>query len=194
MRYAALTLAAVVLLSGCAGDPPAAAPPAPAATVTVTAASAPTSAAPAPSPTPTAVPDPKVGDTQDAVNDVTEWETTVLRVKMPWPTKNGAKPEQAGHVYAGIEVKECLKKNWGTDPATVGWTWWKLALRDGSVVESASSFSREGWGVPLYPLDHAVKIGRCVRGWIPFEVRRGAKIAAVEYQMFGEPAVEWAVR
>ena len=52
-----------------------------------------------------------------------------------------------------------------------------------------SSWGSEWWDEPLYPNGRVVRTGRCVRGWIPFEVRKGEKLDLISYA-----PLEWEIR
>ncbi len=47
------------------------------------------------------------------------------------------------------------------------------------------------WDEPLYPQDKIVGVGRCVRGWVPFEAPKTAKPVRVVYQPSTGPMMEW---
>jgi hypothetical protein len=102
-------------------------------------------------------------------------------------------PDRKGLEYAAIEVKLCVKKNTGPQ-VNVSWAPWSLAFPDGVVAEEMGSWSSEWWNAPLYPQDHVVKVGRCVRGWIPFEVRKGKRPELVTYAPDEGPGLEWVTR
>ncbi|WP_156045294.1 hypothetical protein [Herbidospora cretacea] len=50
--------------------------------------------------------------------------------------------------------------------------------------------------MPLYPDDsnRMAKVGRCVKGWIPFEVPKGDKPKYIAYDPSTSSALEWTVR
>ncbi|MEV0382925.1 hypothetical protein [Nonomuraea sp. NPDC050643] len=115
---------------------------------------------------------------------------TALKLRTPFEGR--FKPDRKGFVYAGLEVKVCVARNTG-QPIAVSWAPWSLEYESGVVVPAASSYSAEWWDEPLYPPhDHVVRVGRCVRGWIPFEVQFGQP-DRVTYTPGSGMALEWTV-
>lgn len=183
-----LALAVLALAAACS-TPPAS----PSASVAVE-TPAPSSATPSGPSTMSAA----AGQTQTHTSDGVESTVTVLRMRRPLPVViplDPHLPETPGHEYVAVEVKWCLVKSSLSDPITVSWSPWSLAFHDGTVVEALSSWSAEWWGVPLYPaVDHVVRPGRCVRGWVPFEVDKRARVERVEYAAgVGGDVLEWRV-
>jgi hypothetical protein len=69
---------------------------------------------------------------------------------------------------------------------------WTLDYADGTSIEPVSEWSSEWFSVPLYPgAERQVPVGRCVRGWILYEVRKGSKPAEVVYGPEGGTPVSW---
>ncbi|RCG31991.1 hypothetical protein DQ384_05465 [Sphaerisporangium album] len=62
------------------------------------------------------------------------------------------------------------------------------------MVESATSWSADHFSVPLYPRDRRVRPGQCVRGWIPYEVRKGTRPTSVTYLVDDGDPMEWKIR
>lgn len=54
-----------------------------------------------------------------------------------------------------------------------------------------SSWSAEWFGVPLYPQGRVVRVGSCVRGWIPFEAPKGGKPVTAIYQPVSGNVLDW---
>lgn len=180
-----LILAAALLTAGCST------PEAQPGTVPVEQpASAPTSSAPAPA----AKSPHAVGSEQTSASDSGEVKVTVLRMRQPFtPTVPGVL-DRKGYVYAGVEAKLCVTRNDAELPVSVSWGPWSLSWESGVVVEAASSWSPDAWDEPLYPQDHVVREGRCVRGWIPFEVRANdRRPELVQYAPGEGEALEWKV-
>lgn len=149
--------------------------------------------APSPSPSPTQPAELKVGATQAHSDGEVSSKVTVLRVRQPLPATYP--PDRKGYEYVGVEVRVCLVENTSTDKVTVSWGPWSLVFGDDTIIQSPSSWSPDGFSVTLYPNnDRVVPTGRCVRGWIPFEVRKGAKPALVSYQPYGGDSMEWTIR
>jgi hypothetical protein len=97
-----------------------------------------------------------------------------------------------GYKYLGADVKVCVVENRGED-INVSTSPWSISFTDDTTV--AASYMSEGiFDVPMYPLDRLVRPGRCVRGWIAFEVPTASKPAILLYQPSGSEALEWSVR
>lgn len=98
---------------------------------------------------------------------------------------------KTGHLFMGAQVRWCSTKDVG-ERTKVGWAPWFLTLADETVVEAASP--GPGWfQVPLYPQDRTVREGKCVQGWVAFEVPRTVKADALTYAPDGAEAVDWSV-
>ncbi len=62
---------------------------------------------------------------------------------------------------------------------TVSMTGWLVETADGEQYEAVSD-QGEGDPLPMYPLfDRAVLKGKCLQGWIPFEIKKSTKITHV---------------
>lgn len=179
-HYAA-AFALATVLAGCGG---AAEEP-----VTTSATLDPTSAAPASSP-PTA--SPSASPNQDdmlAIGKTFTFEnntmtTTVLRYKQPI-SEDG--PD--GATLGGLEVRTCnLASASKTQQVSVGP--WSLEWTDGTTTNTKWS----GVVSAEYPFDlKSLKPGRCVKGWIVFEVPAKSKPSVAVYEgegNRGQPA-EW---
>jgi hypothetical protein len=96
-----------------------------------------------------------------------------------------------GYVYFGADVKLCVVEN--TDaPISVSPGPWSVSFADDTSV--AALFLSDGWfDLPLYPQDRVVPVGRCVRGWIPFEVPKDSKPKTLLYVPSTSP-LEWAIK
>lgn len=181
MRRTALAAALALLLAGCGTS----------AAVDAVPVERPTTAAATPTPA-----TPRIGGKQASAAAESSVDVTVLRLRLPFTTTPPGllERERKGYEYAAIEVKVCVTRNSSGLPLGVTWSPWSLAYESGVVVQAASSYSDEWFSEPLYPQDHIVKTGRCVRGWIPFEVRKGdGRPELVGYAPSEGPALEWAV-
>ncbi len=184
----ALTLAALAVTAACGSTP--ATPSAPAVAVETPAASSTPTTPALPSPAP-------VAHTQTHRADGIEATVTVLRMRRPFPVVvpvDPPQPERKGREFAAAEVKFCLTKYTLPEPLTVSWAPWSIEFRDGTVAEALRSWNSEWWDVPLYPQQHVVRLGRCVRGWVPFEVSKGARAELVTYAPGEGTVLEWEVR
>jgi hypothetical protein len=150
-----------------------------------------TSAAADPSP-PESGPE-TVGKTQVTKGTQGEFKVTVTRIRRPFKAVVAGLPERKAFEYAAADVRFCVKDQ-QLDEVRVGWSSWSMTTKDGTVVEALSAWSNDWWSQPLYPQDHVVKQGRCVRGMIPFEVERGAVLDVITYSPDEMDELEWKVR
>lgn len=175
--------------AGCSGAD--AVQSAPAATVTVTAA---------PKAKAKAAAEPKglrVGQSRPFNDSDSTGSVSVLKFRQPFPSS--IPPGRAGYEFAGVEVRRCYKTISREGGLTVGWGPWTLGYRNGNIVESPNLWSAEQFSVPLYPRERPVRAGQCVRGWIPYEVKKGSRPATVAYTLDASATnkaaqVEWANR
>lgn len=178
MRNTAGLALATLILAGCAAASPASVP--------MERSSAP------PTPTPSTSAKRQVGSSQESIDADSTVAVTALRLRTPF--EGQVKPDRKGFVYAGLEVKLCVTRDDQPEPVAVSWAPWSLSYESGVVVQAASSYSPAWWDEPLYPQDHIVREGRCVRGWIPFEVRLGdGRPSVVAYQPGAGSPLEWTV-
>lgn len=173
--------ALLVLAAGCGTTPAPAAGPVPVEQPPPVASSTPT---PGPA---------KVGGKQVSADNESSMDVTVLRLRMPFTPIVADVLDRKGYVYAGAEVKACVTRNTGALPIGVSWGPWSLSYGSGVVVEAASSYG-DWWDEPLYPQQHIVPVGRCVRGWVPFEVRSSdGRPERVTYTPSDGSSLEWTV-
>ncbi|TDE40483.1 hypothetical protein E1295_31790 [Nonomuraea mesophila] len=135
----------------------------------------------------------RMGKTQTTAGTQGEFSVSVARVRRPFKAVVPGLPERAGYEYAAANVKFCVTDDKGSE-VRIGWSAWSATTVDGVVVESLSAWSADWWTEPLYPQDHVVKVGRCVRGWLPFEVQRGSKLDIITYSPDEMNELEWKVR
>ncbi len=183
--YTPILLCALALPS-CGSQGPAVPTPPPTVAVESSATSAPT-------PTPSA--EAGIGVPQESSSDDTDLKITVYGMRQPLPVAVPGVPERRGYEYAAVEVRACLLKNDG-EPMSLSWHPWSLSYADDTIVEELTGWSQEWWNVPLYPNDtgRTAKVGRCVRGWIPFEVRKGSRAMYVNYDPDGSNPLQWKVK
>jgi hypothetical protein len=137
----------------------------------------------------------RVGATQTSKGGGLVVKLKVMHVRRPLtPVMSGL--NHAGREFAAAEVRACITANSGA-PISFSWGPWSLTTANGIVVEELTSWSDDWWRVPLYPNDptgeHPIPTGRCVQGWIPFEVPKGSKIRSVDYSPDGSDGLEWRV-
>lgn len=180
--HRSVSAALLVLAAGCGTTP-----------ATPAAGPVPVEQPPAVSSTPTPGPA-KVGGKQVSADDESSMDVTVLRMRLPFTTNVPGLLNRKGYVHAGVEVKACVTKNTSTLPIGVSWAPWALTYPSGIVIEAASSYGDDWWDEPLYPQQYIVHTGRCVRGWIPFEVRsKDGRPERVTYTPSMGPPLEWTV-
>jgi hypothetical protein len=156
-----------------------------------------------PSPTPTPPDEPpatgKVGDqlTLKITDDVTGDEYTVaaqvISYRQPYKSKALDPPDEGtGDAWGILEVRVCpLKTPTGT--TDVGWEAWSLEYKDSTIAEPATSWSGE-MPRPEYPYDRTVKVGRCIRGFIPFPVSSKKRPELAVYApTWGTASLEWKI-
>jgi hypothetical protein len=82
------------------------------------------------------------------------------------------------------------------DPIGPSWDPWSLVTSDGEQYAAATeTYTYDP--KPQYPFiagDRRLDEGDCAKGWVVFEVTKGAKVAAVEYDNESGDHLEWAVR
>jgi hypothetical protein len=169
-------IAAVFGLAGCGNDQPTAAPnPFP-----ITAApSPPPSSAPAAAPTPH-----RLGYKVTASDG--QVEATVLAYKQPVDTDVDA---DRGMQFGAAQVRVCARAA-GVEVSSRPW---QVAYTDGEVLARADWSGATGFPTPEYPWEaQPIAVGRCVKGWITFQVIAGRKPEFVQYLPDGEPLpIEW---
>lgn len=188
MRTLAITLAAfAALAAGCSSDKAPQAQTQPAQTSPAGPATT--------SPTPTPTAPPALGQTQTQEAGEYTVRVTAFTYRQPLPADD--QPTRKGYTYAGADVRVCLTKG---PNGTVSWDPWHLVFADATTIEPVSSWSDEIFQVPLYPgFDRPLPRGRCVRGWIVFEVPKGKRPTGINYEPtdeYGMPVAgpQWAIR
>lgn len=153
------------------------------------------SATPTPTPTPKVAKKYKVPSSRTRTDvDGDKFKTSVIEYKQPFKPVNGMSPDRRGFEYAGIKVKNCLIKNNIDIPVSVSWAPWSLELPEGEIIEAATSYWTDGWSEPLYPVNRILTEGKCVKGWIPFEVPKGKTPDRIVYAPGNEKPMEWMLR
>lgn len=188
MRTTPTTVAALLtaaVLAGCTPQPAAAPLPAPTVTVERPAVT--------PTATPTPSPSTNVGVTQTTRDDE-GFEARITLVRFRHPLKAIPGVARPGRQFVAAEVRMCVDAAPPTGAVTIAWTPWTLTMADETVVEAMTGYSAEWWDVPLYPQGRDVREGRCVRGWIPFSVPKGATPIMLVYGPEGGDTLEWRLK
>ncbi|MFB4276026.1 hypothetical protein ACBJ59_12080 [Nonomuraea sp. MTCD27] len=133
----------------------------------------------------------RLGMTQTTAGDDYTLSVTVNGMLRPFKTVVSGLPTRRSFEYAAVDVKLCVTDG---GPAAVGISAWTLGGRGGVVVESLDGWNDSWWEQEIYPNGHSVRKGRCVRGWIPFEVRKGTPLSTVTYAPDGMEPLEWKLR
>jgi hypothetical protein len=98
------------------------------------------------------------------------------------PLKREFPPDRKGYAYGGVNALLRVPQVHGVDSVAVSWMPWSLEFADDTVIEPVSSWSDEWFAVPLYPgFERTVRKGRCVSGWVLFEVPKGKRPIRVAY-------------
>ncbi|MFJ5176701.1 DUF4352 domain-containing protein [Streptomyces griseoviridis] len=125
----------------------------------------------------------------DSTND-THFTAQVTEYQQP---HKGPQPETptdlGGDIWATVNVKVC---NLRGATFSVGQTAWSLEYDDGTSVES-TGLSGGDMPKPEYPMDRAVKPGRCAAGLISYPVDSKKRPARVTYAPESGESAEWAV-
>ncbi|WP_141576140.1 DUF4352 domain-containing protein [Actinomadura sp. WMMA1423] len=98
------------------------------------------------------------------------------------PLSSRFPPDREGYVFAGLDVRVCLDK--GPGPSTVSWEPWSLTYPDDTTIDPVNSWSDDWFTVPLFPgagFEKTLRPGRCMRGWVLFEVPKGKRPSLAEY-------------
>jgi hypothetical protein len=76
----------------------------------------------------------------------------------------------------------------------IGWAPWSLGDASGGSYEAWSSYSDDLTAKPVYPDGKVTPKGTCRRGWVPFEVAKGAKPTFVEYNTGEGNVLTWPLK
>lgn len=93
--------------------------------------------------------------------------------------------------WMGVLVRTCVTAKVGKKSITLGWGAWTVADRQGGQYESFAWTGVE-YPQPTYPMDRAVPVGQCVKGWIVFNKPAKVQPVSVTYGPSGEDPVVWA--
>jgi hypothetical protein len=171
---------------GCGGAEDKDAPSA-AATVTVT-------AKPTESPTPTAVA-PNTGENALRLGQTRRGQyidTTVLEVKQPADAPSYAEPDNPGDEWVAARARQCVHKD-APQSYDADWTDY-VGIDDTGGNYNAAGSSWDGWPPsPQYPRGVKVAPGRCIAGWMLFEVGKGQRFTSIGLGA-EELNAEWRLR
>lgn len=158
-------------------------------------ASSPASVAPTPRPAPTPTVTTQRLGTSGKITDRDENGTflgyatvTAYAYKQP-VARSAPKPDQAGYVWAAVDVKVCVPEN-----STISSDPWSLIYPDDTSAQ-ASSTGYNQFPLPEYAWgDVDLNKGRCHRGWIVYPVPANQRPVMVEYSAPSTgQTVDWSV-
>lgn len=183
MKTPALLLSAL-LLAGCTA-------PASSPTLTAPSNSAPSAAAATPSPTPTPTKTRDLGNLP--IGDHVTWtadDGTQIGTMAMLAGKYTRSPYRDKPLYAA-KVRVCATGQKWPDVSSTGWF---VETADGDQYQAADD-QGDGDPVPMFPLfSRTVNKGKCVQGWIPFEIGKSTKVSHVGFQADeGGQVVYWKV-
>jgi hypothetical protein len=181
---ALLGLAATLTACSSSGDPK------PAVTVTQTVTASPGSSA---SPAAADNGSLKMGAVKtidDTANDV-HITIQALAYQQPYKGPQPQKPDKSlgGDTWSTINVKVC---NTSGPDINVSQDPWSLDYADGTSIKT-TGLSGGDMPKPEFPMDKAIKAGRCAAGLIAFPVESSKTPARVIYAPDGAEPIEWAV-
>jgi hypothetical protein len=158
--------------------------------VTVTKTAPATTSSPPPSPADSTL---KMGATKTIDDDANNVHITIQALAYEQPVK-GTQPQKpdaalGGDTWSTVNVKVC---NVSGPNINVSQTPWSLAYADGTSVET-TGLSGGDMPKPEFPMDKAVKAGRCAAGLIAFPVEGSKTPVRVVYEPDGTEPTEWAV-
>jgi len=200
VRHVMSAMTAGLLLAGCGSSGGTTAAPPPVATVTVTASPAAPLETPPPASTPaasTAASSPATSRTPSGplalgeVNKVTEHHVQFHVAASAWEPMlaSRSKPLDKRLHFAALLVKFCLDSGRNV---TVSQDPWSLEYADGQVYEPSFDVDPADLPGAQYPFDRKVSPGRCVKGWVPFDIPPGPGPARAVYGGTNQPT-EWAL-
>ena len=127
----------------------------------------------------------KLGETSKAY----KWgNVTALDVDQRVPVSDAKLP--GAKTWMGILVKTCVTAKVGKKPTTLGWGAWTVADKDGGQYD-AFAWTGTEYPQPVYPMDRAVPVGQCVKGWIVFNKPAGIRPVSATYGPSGADPVVW---
>ena len=172
---------ACFLLSGCSGASTPEATTTPAATVTKTVTA-----------TVEASPTPAEGPLQLGDTSIYDWgNVTVLEVDQSIPPPDYEVPGVM--TWTGVLVRTCVTAKKDDKPVTLGWSAWTVSDKDGgqyNTFQWSGFYDREPQ--PSYPMDRAMPVGQCAKGWIIFNKPAKVRPVSVTYGPSEDDPVLWS--
>jgi|GEM_PF-6630836 len=135
---------------------------------------------------------PNVGDLALTVGETRVGQTiktTLQEVKIPYPPGQYRTPE-AGNVFVGLRIEQCVDADGPADILSTSLFDWSAVTPNGNEYKTGGS-SWTDWPEPRFP-DYVTMVpGRCVKGWLAFEVPQGTQVASVIWRPDGTTTAEW---
>lgn len=119
--------------------------------------------------------------------------TTLREVRIPMPPAEYREPA-AGKVYLGLKLKQCLSKDASAaseEEIYSSYTGEFAAVTPGGDEYAGGNSSWNDWPEPKFPETVTLVPGRCVQGWMAFEVPAKIKIASILWRPGGTTVAEW---
>ena len=108
------------------------------------------------------------------------------------PAASGAAPSRAGHVWAAVDAQACREPG-SVFQVTVSDGPWSLRFPDGTSA-APSQADDPNFPQPRYPSSPAaLQPGKCLRGWIIFDVPEIGRPLSVRYAPQGGSPIDWPI-
>ncbi|WP_420175823.1 DUF4352 domain-containing protein [Luteococcus sp. OSA5] len=174
MKPAALAIIPLLALTACSGGESA-----PAATVTVT-----QTVTAAPEEQPSESPSEELSENQELkLGEVEVFNVATMQAQQVKVQQIEYRDSPA---YAAL-VKTC---NTSKEALTVGWDGWSLHDAESQTFPADSS-TMESDPKPVFPLIQELPAGKCVNGWMVFEVVKGFKPSELRFTTESGQAITW---
>lgn len=132
----------------------------------------------------------KLGQTRKGEN----FDTTLEEVKFPYPPGEYRKPSDPTNDFLALRIQECMHKDAkaaedGSTESSYNGEW--AAITSDGYDYSGSGSSWNDWPSPKFPETVGMIPGRCIKGWIAFEIPKKAEISRIQFRPSGTPVAEW---
>jgi hypothetical protein len=130
--------------------------------------------------TATVTPSPATKTLQLGESSNYDWgHVTVLKVDQDVPVADANLP--GAMTWMGLLVRTCVTgKQRDGKPTTLGWGAWTVADKSDGQYDSFA-WTGVSYPTPTYPIDRAVAVGQCVRGWIIFNKPQAVRPMSAAY-------------
>lgn len=116
-------------------------------------------------------------------------DTTLKAVKLPYPPEEYREPDN-GNIFIGVELEQCTNEDAeGSGTATFNGEW-------SAITASGEEYTGDGsywndWPAPKYPENTDLVPGRCLKGWIAWQVPEDTEFEKVLWRPAGTSVAEW---